>query len=229
MFGQLAELSGQWAGIPVPMEGQNLIVAPQMPFAEFFDQLGQDSAAEKAKEHEAAGKVLWKVRNRFWSTRYRATVVVLERDGRVCATWEPGYNHIHYDLQTMANSDVWGIEQESRAVKLLGTMIRHVQFKRYLLTGMFLEQSKRSGVTYVFRRLKPTIALRPWRSGENAEPATILACLCQHPIAYYEGSWAGAMCPTDDVVAHLTMMRGDEALFWRRSTQHPPYRPEAGL
>jgi hypothetical protein len=50
-----------------------------------------------------------------------------------------------------------------------------------------------------------------------------------HPIAYYHGSWAGAMCPTDDVIAHLSLMRGDEAMFWKRSTQHPAYRPEAGL
>jgi hypothetical protein len=37
------------------------------------------------------------------------------------------------------------------------------------------------------------------------------------------------MCPTDDVIAHLALMRGDEAMFWRRCNQHPPYRPEAGL
>ena len=57
----------------------------------------------------------------------------------------------------------------------------------------------------------------------------ILACLCMHPIAYYAGSWAGAMCPTDDVIAHLSLMRADEHMFWKRSNQHPPYRPEAGL
>lgn len=57
----------------------------------------------------------------------------------------------------------------------------------------------------------------------------ILCCLCMRPIAYYADSWAGAMCPTDDVIAHLALMRGDEAMFWRRCNQHPPYRPEAGL
>lgn len=40
---------------------------------------------------------------------------------------------------------------------------------------------------------------------------------------------AGAMCPTDDVIAHLSLMRGDEKMFWRRCNQHPAYRPEAGL
>lgn len=32
-----------------------------------------------------------------------------------------------------------------------------------------------------------------------------------------------------DVIAHLALMRGDEHMFWKRSNQHPPYRPEAGL
>lgn len=30
-------------------------------------------------------------------------------------------------------------------------------------------------------------------------------------------------------VAHLMLMRGDEVMFWRRSNQHAPWRPEAGL
>lgn len=50
-----------------------------------------------------------------------------------------------------------------------------------------------------------------------------------HPIAYYADSWAGAMCPTDDVIAHLMMMRGDEAMLWKRCNHHPAWHPGAGL
>jgi hypothetical protein len=89
---------------------------------------------------------------------------------------------------------------------------------------MFLERSQRSGIMYLFRRLKPTVAINT-----NGEDCRVMCTLCMHPIAYYQGSWAGAMCPTDDVVAHLMLMRGDEPMFWRRSNQHPAYRPEAGL
>ena len=74
------------------------------------------------------------------------------------------------------------------------------------------------------RRLKPTVAIR-----SEGERLRILCCMCMHPIAYYEDSWAGAMCPTDDVLAHLMLMRGDEKMFWRQSNQHPPSRPAAGL
>ena len=94
--------------------------------------------------------------------------------------------------------------------------------KQYLLTGMFLETSKRSGVHYLFRRLRPTVAISP-------SSTKILCTLCLHPIGYYAESWAGAMCPTDDVVAHLMLMRADEPMFWRRANQHAPWRPEAGL
>lgn len=127
-------------------------------------------------------------------------------------------------LRTLGCQPAWGLEQESNAVRLLGSLVSHHQFKQYMLTGMFLETSKRSGVQYVFRRLRPTVALRH----EN-ESVRVLACLCMHPLGYYDESWAGAMCPTDDVVAHLTMMRGDEPTFWRRSTQHPAWHPGAGL
>lgn len=141
---------------------------------------------------------------------------------------EPAFHHIAMDLQTLGCADVWGIEQETNALALLQSMLRPRSFRQYLLTGMFLETSQRSGVTYLFRRLKPTVACAPDRKRGN-DGMRVLACLCMHPIAYYAGSWAGAMCPTDDVVAHLSLMRADEHMFWKRCNQHPPYRPEAGL
>lgn len=40
----------------------------------------------------------------------------------------------------------------------------------------------------------------------------IVACLCMHPIGYYADSWAGALCPTDDVITHLLLMRSEAGL-----------------
>lgn len=57
----------------------------------------------------------------------------------------------------------------------------------------------------------------------------ILAALCLHPIGFYQGTWAGSMVPTDEVIAHLLLMRGDEPLYWRRANQHPAWSPLAGL
>lgn len=217
----IAKHTAEWAGLPLPIEGERLIVEPSYPWAEVL--------APAEPELDPRDEGVCRVRNEFWSRRYRATIQVLERkDGRIVGSAKPGFNHIGFDLRTMGCSVAWGVEQEGAAVQLLGTMLRHHQFKMYLLSGMFVETSPRSGVRYVFRKLRPTVALAPWRNPED-EDVRILACLCQHPIAYYEGSWAGAMCPTDDVVAALALMRGDEAMFWKRSTQHQPYRPEAGL
>jgi hypothetical protein len=56
-----------------------------------------------------------------------------------------------------------------------------------------------------------------------------LAALCLHPIGYYEDSWAGVMAPTDDVVAHLMLCRGDEHMFWRRANQHASWEQQAGI
>jgi hypothetical protein len=214
---RLADRVAEYAGIPLPLEGERLIVAPQFPFAEAL------SSAGKPEPDEDDG---WKQRNEWYDRRWRCDVIVMERDGKIDWGRLPAFHHIKHDLSTLGCSDAWGLEQESNAVHLLGTMLRHRQLKQYLMTGMFLETSGRSGVTYLFRKLKPTVAIAPPR---NREEMRILCALCMHPIAYYAGSWAGAMCPTDDVIAHLALMRGDEHLFWKRCNQHPPYRPEAGL
>lgn len=207
----------EWAGIPLPLDGERLVIEPTYPKAAELMAIGL-----KPEPAPAAGL---KVRSDFFSHRHRCRIYVLETDeGRVTWTYEPEIHHFKLDLRTLGCSDAWGIEQESNAVHTLAGLVRHRQFKQYMLTGMFIESSPRSGVSYVFRRLKPTVAIRA-----IGEETRIMCALCMHPIAYYEGSWAGAMCPTDDVIAHLMLMRGDEPMFWKRSSQHPATSPAAGL
>lgn len=196
----------------MPMEGEELVVAPSQPFAEIFN-----------KKPEPPPDNL-KIRNRFWSHRYRCQVLVFEKDRKIVGRVVPGIHNIDQQLRTLGCSAAWGLEQESKAVRLLGTLVRHHQFKKYLLTGAFLERSEKSGVYYFFRKLRPTVAFT-----EKGEELKILCSLCMHPIAYYQDSWAGAMTPTDDVIAHLMLMRADEHLYWKRCNQHPASRPEAGL
>lgn len=206
----------EWAGIPMPLDGNRLVIEPTYPGAKELSDIG---APAEGPEDDC------KIINSWWSTSKRGTVYVYEQDGRRKAVLSRyAGHHFNMDFLTMGCAVAWGIEQEHKAVSTLGTLLRHHMFKTYLLTGMFIETSKRSRLMYVFRRLKPTVVL----SMRKAEPR-IIATLCLHPIAYYAGTWAGAMTPTDDVVAHLMLMRGDEAMFWRRSNQHPAWRPEAGL
>lgn len=76
----------------------------------------------------------------------------------------------------------------------------------------------------VFRKGRPTIAIR-----QTEEYSRALCALCLHPIGYYGDTWAGAMCPTDEVIAHLLMMRGSEEKYWANANQHPVDRPAAGV
>lgn len=225
---QLAEDREQWAGIPMPLDDHALVVEPRYPRAAALMALGR-AALENFKE-DAADAVYSserKIRGQFYSVHRRADVVIWqEPDGRI----EWGLRHLGHgfgtQLQTLGAQEAWGIEQESTAMQTLAELVAHRQMKQYLLTGSFLETSQRSGLTYMFRRLRPTVVI----DARDPEGQPKIRCaLCAHPIAYYQGSWAGAMCPTDDVVAALIMMRGDEPMMWKRANQHPPYRPEAGL
>lgn len=204
----------------MPLEGMPLTIEPNFPNAEKLQSIG----APQAEDAPSVDKHTAVFRNAFWSVHKRSEVVIFEDGGKIDWGIRPGAHHFGHDLQTLGASVAWGIEQEGRAVHTLGSLLRHHPFKQYLLTGMFMESSARSGVTYVFRKLRPTVAL-----SLKGDKVRILCVLCLHPIGYYSGSWAGAMCPTDDVIAHLMLMRGDEPMLWRRANQHAPYRPEAGL
>jgi hypothetical protein len=242
----------EWAGIPMPLNNERLVIEPSYPYAGLAD-IGKPSELDEEIADRAEG--LRRRRDhygnpcRFHCASRGSWIELIENTatGKVVYGQTPAIHHLTHDLQTLGSSDAWGIEQEYKAVDLLATLVSHRQFKQYMLTGSFLETSRRSRVTYMFRRLKPTVALgvhgtnpefvdlpggkrrRVPTLGRVGNQLRVLAALCLHPIAYYAGSWAGAMCPTDDVVAHLMLMRGDEAMFWRRANQHPAWLPEAGL
>lgn len=225
----VAQIKGEWAGLPMPMDGHRLVIEKSYPFADALYEAGisqKQRDEEKAKDEALQSQYGdMKVRNRFWSFNFKQEIAVFEdADGKVRHVKVHGTHSVARIIDTLDCSWAWGIEQEANAVQTLGKMLRHHTFKCYMLTGAFMEKSQRTGLMYIFRRLRPTIVI-----DMNANPSRVRCTLCMHPIGYYEGTWAGAMCPSDDVIAHLSLMRGDEAMFWRRSNQHPPWRPESGL
>lgn len=222
IIAQMAVATDNWAGIPMPMPGNRLIIEPKWPRAK---ELMEFDSKEVQKDEEVA-PLPHKLRNHFFSHARRGEVYIWELDGKIDHTIEYHIHGLRFQVMTIGASNAWGIEQEARAIQLLAGLLPHHTFKQYLLTGMFLERSQRSGLLYIFRKLRPTVAIND-RDGQKSPK--IIGALCMHPIAYYEDSWAGAMCPTDDVIAHLMLMRGDEKMFWKRSNQHSAARPEAGL
>lgn len=219
---QVAEDQGTWCGIPMPLAGEQLVIEPSYPHADGLMAMG---AIPSVPEEDRLVKQGSKFRNSFFSSKLRCEIIIFEKpDGGIDWGPVPSANHLAMDLRTMGCSDAWGIEQECNALQLLATLLPHRKFKQYLLTGMFLEKSHRSGVTYVFRKLRPTVAIRT-----RGEETSIMCTLCMHTIGYYHDSFAGALCPTDDVIAALMLSRADEHFFWKKSTQHAAFRPQAGL
>lgn len=217
MLGKIAE-GKEHCGLPVPIAGERLILEPRHPVAHVIN-----SHLPKDEEMPDGCHLV----NVFYSHHDRCDIVIWrEADGRLEWGRLPMLNNIKHQFSTMACSVAWSVEAEAKAMKTLSTMIPRHLFDMYFLSGMFMETSKRSGVTYLFRKLRPTIAMRPHPKKDDMK---ILAALCLHPIGYYAESWAGAMVPTDDVMAHLLLMRGDEKMFWRRANQIAPHRPNAGL
>lgn len=215
----VAERDGNWQGVPMPLTDQPLVIEPTYPHQKIARLF-----CEPPKPAEDDG---YRIRNSWWSDRLMADVCVIQTpEGGITWGKRTMIHALRQAIHTMACSEAWGIEQEATALRTLATLIPHHAFKKYLLSGMFVESSKRSGIAYLFRKLRPTVALTPHHpSGE----LRILCALCLHPIAYYEDSWAGAMCPTDDVIAHLMLMRGDEHMLWKRANHHHSISPLAGL
>lgn len=219
---------GEWCGTPMPVEGLRLDVEDRNPYA------GQIQALQAVVDGDAPSCACApdamdaQVVNAWYSRALRREVIVCRRaDGRSFAVLGEHDTSQKFNalVGCMRVSSVWSVAAEAAACARLAALLPKHLMKSYMLAGSFVETSRRSGVTYIFRRCRPTLATRPGPGGEMR----FLAALCLHPIGYYAGTWAGSMAPTDEVVAHLLLMRGDERLFWRRANQHGPESPLAGL
>lgn len=222
----LANVAGEHCGLPVVIDGEKLIVEPSHPASALYATLGASDGFRvcRGEDVDEGARII----NRWYSNEKRCDVIVW-RTGTGKIEWglDPAIHHAGQALATMGCSYAWSVESEIKALEMLRGLIPAHLFKMYFLSGMFPTTSKRSGVSYIFRKLRPTIALRPDKG--DGQDLTILCCLCLHPIGYYAGTWAGAMCPTDDVIAHYLLMQADEHMFWKRANHIRPYRPEAGL
>lgn len=214
---------GEWAGAPIPVHDIPLRLEPRYPYAGLNGFCFRESS-EPSPESVANTRIV----NSWYSHRYKSVISIFQDAQGYFALKEPQYGGpaLLYWIKTLGVSgQVWSVAAEIRACELLSEHVSRPQFRTYMLSGTFLETSKRSGVCYLFRKLRPTVALRGDRSGEMR----VLAVLCLHPIGYYEGTWAGVMTPTDDVLSHLLMMRADEKKFWGKANHHPVGLNAAGL
>lgn len=235
----LSEHIGEWQGIPVPLgEDTPLVLVKDHPLRDLYAEEGftagatmdivvEDRPQFPVEEDE-------RVVNEWFCRKRNCRVLVMEGGGRRFSLTIPvspdrSMDRLTMWLSTIGAADAWDLNAEHRARDTLRAMLSERQWMHYDLTGSFFETSSRSRLTYLFRRLRPTIALSPRNKNPAHEHMRCLAVLCLHPIGYYDRSWGGCMVPSDDVIAHLSWVRGDEAGFWRHANQHAPSAPEAGI
>lgn len=219
----MAVEGGIWAGAPVPIEAAELVVEKRYPYQHLNGMTLKSLRRKGCDEPEPADTS--KLVN-HWASMRREVLIVedTDADGKVIREkYILPVDRSGASVTAVLNCiDVamhaWSVEAEYKALSLLQTLIKPHLFDAYLLTGAFMETSKRSGVMYVFRKLKPTLALTSKKRGGMS----VLCGLCLHPLGYYQGTYAGCLVPTDDVIAHLLMMRGDEHKFWGMANQFNP-------
>lgn len=237
---RLADHIAEWQGIPVPIEEMPLRLHDRHPLAEFYRGIDGVEIPMLVGGPELDDDEDEVIVNSWTDQRRSRRVYVMRRlpSGRAFVLVQPlppdgAMDRLTLWLNTLGASDAWMLDAEHKAREKLRGLLSERQWRHYDLTGSFLETSTRSRLTYVFRRLRPTIALSErWKDRPGRTPPDQMRCLavlCLHPIGYYQRSWAGCLTPSDDVIAHLTMMRADEAYFWRCANQHDPASPEAGL
>jgi hypothetical protein len=108
----------EWAGVPMPLEGEQLIVDPSYRFAEAF---------EPPPERLEHGD--FRIRNVFWSQRYRMNAIVYEKDGKSKVACQSALASLDILMRTMGCSVAWGVEQEHNALMCLADLVRHHTFK----------------------------------------------------------------------------------------------------
>ena len=213
--------NGLHAGMMVPLFTIGMSCA-----AGYFSDKFLDSVAEF--ENSQDGPRTTSYINSWYSTKLQAHVIIY----KVLATGKIKHmvrridsEVVEFIIQTaQVAATTYKVEHEMKAMTKLKTHVSKSQFCSYLTTGAFFEISKRSGVCYIFRRCRPTIACRLEPKGWR-----YLAALCTHPVGYYKGTWCGGLVPSDDVIAHLMMMRADEWKFWSKSNQHASLPPQANI
>lgn len=232
-FRQLADAIGEYAGIPLDIEGYSLVIEERHPHKALFEQvLSHPEPAEFTCSTSDVDDTV-AVINSWWSHAKQARVILYWQQGKVRVALDRAERtparRATFALTTLGATQAWSLDCEMRAREKLRRLIPNYLYGMYELAGGFMWTSKRSGVTYIFRRCRPTIAMVPTDRHDPDKPMRLLTTLCLHPLGYYADTYAGSMVPTDDVIAHYLLASGDEHGFWRRANQHPLDVPESGI
>jgi hypothetical protein len=146
----------------------------------------------------------------------------------LCKSMAGGRMRKFIDTILMRSGSQQTVEAEFAAMEKLKGMVHKGSWRSYILNGAFAEHSKKSDLHYIFRKGFPTVVLS-YHGKRWENQGHIICCLCMHPLGYYQGTYCGLMCPTDEVIAHLLAMRTDEHDYWSQCGQWAAADPRSGL
>jgi hypothetical protein len=130
----------------------------------------------------------------------------------------------------ITTADTIPLESEKTALALLAGHATPAQLNMYLLTGSLIHRNDVTGMTYLIRKGFPTLVFESSKTdAEDIRDYRFKVGLCAHGAGYHKGLFTGYLCPTDDVVTHLLMLRDDEDGFWEKSTIHLPTSGRLGI
>lgn len=222
---------GVYFGVPLTPEANNnqlvgkvrddIFSVDMQPNGNNFLEFAKKTLAK----HGATYKNHWKLRRPYRGFKH-GTVIIYEEDGKsrafILPSRNPDFLRANMFLETGATRLEGNLlPAELKARKKLREMVSETQWACYELNDAFVEVGQ-SGMAYFIRKSRPTLALR-------RDELKFLCALCLHPMAYYEGTWTGALTPTDEMIAHLVFIRGDEYGFWKKANHISLDRPESGI
>lgn len=199
-----------------------------------MDEDGKTAAIEMFAKFLVNKEPVWRRRNKWYSARLDHEIEIIEdmTSGKIAFKKAPASfwaDRWIFFIDSVKASGAWSLRAELKAMEKLKSFIDEEQYRQYVLTGSFMERSKRTGLCYLFRKGKPTVCVRYSQRDDEFVQTRFLGALCLHPIGYYQGTWAGVLVPTDDIIAHLLMMRSDEYLYWKKANVHPMHEIQAGI
>lgn len=208
----ISEKYGCEYGVPLPSTTEMtrpMVLAKGTPFS----RTGLDFRTELEQEIEGR----FSVRN-SWSMLGDKEVCIIEtKEGPMALPRYFAGTRLRkiLDGAMIRHGTTQTVEAEMKAREALKARLNENQWRSYVLCDMFPEKSSRSDIHYFFRKGLPTIAVT-YHSGYGGDYSggKVLACLCQHPVGYFQGTHCGLMVPTDEVISSFMMMRGDEPKFW---------------
>lgn len=232
-FRDLADAVGEYAGIPIDIDGFSLVLEDRHRHKALFERILSKPEPTEFRCSTSDVDDTVEILNSWWSHAKQGLVILYRQQGKVRAIVDRAERtparRFTFAMATLGATPAWDLDCEMRAREKLRRMLKPHLYAMYELTGAFMWTSPRSGVTYIFRRCRPTIACVPTDRRDPEKPMRLLCALCLHPLGYYAETYAGAMVPTDDVIAHFLLASGDEHGYWRRANQHDISTAEAGV